>query len=160
MKAHVITLFAVFLLSYSTLILAYNSCSVEGSEHIYTKNDGLVEVEDSYCENQWKLWGESSFSGRYLINNESSRNGFPLKRSEYYMRFQGSGLKIFYRQDTWYGDLIVEIDGIKKAVINQKGSVVNQKQFELNGLTSDVHELRLIGSRRTGVITLDAIEIM
>lgn len=136
-----------------------SQCETYFGNRVYTKSDGYIEAEDIYCNEYWKLWSKKEFSGRYLVSNESTSPGLAFANSAISLRFKGTGLKVIYRQDTWYGDLVVEIDGTINSIIDQSGAIKNQKSYIIEGLADDNHILRLIGSRRTGVVTIDAIEI-
>lgn len=129
-----------------------------------------VEVEDCYINRttgcytsgEWKVWDLPEFSNGRLINNENPRHmGQASDSSSFYLNFEGTGVIIVYRQDTWYGVLTVEIDRRKIGSINQEGGRIrNQAEKYFDAGSMGGHSLVLSGSKATGVITIDAIKIL
>jgi hypothetical protein len=115
------------------------------------------EEEGCRLEGFWKPWATSGASNGMLINNEASAGqGADLKLL---LTFQGTGVVIVYRQDTWYGTLRVEIDD-QVGSINQLGVVKDQAEVCFKVGDSGNHTLTLSGSKGEGVITVDAIRVL
>lgn len=127
---------------------------------------GLVEAEHCLplgkygCTTGfWKTWALPDFSNGLCINNEA-RAGVPAPLSKFHLVFEGKAISVIYRQDVFYGALLVEIDGRRVGLINQNGPPSNQVESEtFRAGVLRRHYLVLHASRETGTVTIDAIRI-
>jgi uncharacterized repeat protein (TIGR01451 family) len=125
----------------------------------------LIEAEDclenkAECcrtEGFWRKWCAAGFSGGCLIHNEISP-GQPADSSKLTLDFEGTRACVVYRQDIWYGLLRVEIDD-QVYHIDQKGPPENQVEVCYDVAGGGCHSLVLVGSKETGVVTVDAIKV-
>lgn len=121
---------------------------------------GIVEAEECLIYGRWRAWADTSFSNGQLVNNEDPDHMGNATDLCLCFNFEGTGVTIIYRQDNFYGNLAVKIDGRRSVFINQCGAPKNRMErfFSAGGMGQ--HSLFLRGTRATGVITIDAIEIL
>lgn len=126
---------------------------------IEAENCFLKPSETCWTEGDWILWEVPAASGGMLIDNENPPGSAIPVPVTLTLEFQGTGVSVVYRQDTWYGELGVQIDDQPRGSIRQDGSEKNQVDvcFEVEGEVT--HTLVLTGGANEGVITLDAMRI-
>ncbi len=114
------------------------------------------------CESQgWTFWDSPSCSGGRCITNVDTQNSGQSVNAAFSLPFNGKGLWIVYRQDIWYGELRVEIDGEVIAELSQSGTaVVSQQKVCYEVEQGGDHHLFLGASDQDGIVTLDAFKII
>lgn len=145
----------------------------------------IIEAEqcrtEGYCGYRgqwwWRNWGDKGASNNLLISNElalipdaNKRTNEIIQksleflfyiRSNLFITFEGNGIVlIIYRQDSWYKELTVMIDGYEKRPVIQGGIIKSQVEACYNVTGTGHHNVVLMASRMTGVVTIDAIKII
>lgn len=139
------------------IVLLMGACSPDFVVKETIEAENCNGEADCRLEGYWRKWAQPEFSNGQLINNESTP-GEAADSSKLFLTFQGTGVIIVYRRDTWYGSLRVEIDDKVKSV-RQKGKIRNQAEARFKVRGEGTHSLVLSGSKGRGVITVDAIKI-
>jgi hypothetical protein len=155
---HKINQILVIILIISAVFTAQNANS---TAPVTIEAEECEKVNNCKVEGKWKPWDMGEFSNGRLLTNENPKASGKSLNTELHMTFQGGGVVVVYRQDTWYGMLGVQIDKKSVEYINQKGDVVkNQTEacFEIED--NEEHSLILSGSKKKGIITLDAVKIL
>jgi len=141
----------------AVIVLMMGACSPNFVVRETIEAENCDREADCRLEGHWKEWAQPGFSNGKLINNESTL-GEAADSSKLFLTFQGTGIVIVFRRDTWYGSLRVEIDDRVKSIRQRGMTVRNQAEARFKVHGEGTHSLVLSGSKKRGVITVDAIK--